>query len=68
MHIKAGYGFDVQHDFARAKVDTPIELAPGEYAKPGCVIGYIEGDPNSSLGFMRGKRIRVHVQRSALAD
>ena len=67
-HIKAGWGFNVGNDFARAKVDTPIELAPNEYAKPGNVIGYIAGDPDSPLGFMRSARVRVHVQRVALSD
>jgi len=64
--ISAGWGFDVGGDFARAKVDTQIELAPDEYAKPGHVIGYIKGDPQSPLGFMRHPRVRVHVTLQAL--
>jgi hypothetical protein len=47
--IKAGWGFDVQHDFARAKVDTPIEIDVEAHSKPGHVVGYIKGDPDSSL-------------------
>ena len=66
--IKKGWGFDVGGNFARAKEDIPIELAPNEYAKPHHVIGYISGDKNHSLGFMRYPRIRVHVKREALQD
>jgi hypothetical protein len=65
-YIKSGYGFDVGHDFARAAEDTPIELAPKEYAKPGHVIGYIVGNPNCKLGFLRSARVRVHVRRDCL--
>ena len=69
MHyIKAGNGFDVGQDFARAVTDTAIELAPQEYAKPGNIIGYIAGDPTSKLGFMRRDRIRVHVRKSAIIE
>ncbi len=64
--IKVGFGFNVGPDFARAKVDTPIELSPTEYAQPGYAVGYIAGNPSHSLGFMRPKRIRVHVQIAAL--
>jgi hypothetical protein len=67
--IKKGFGFTVSQDFARATADTPIVLAPGEYAKPGHVIGYIPEDPSSSLGFLRyGSKgyVRVHVMHSAL--
>lgn len=66
--IRKGWGFDVEHDFARATKDTPIEIATDEYAKPGCVIGYIEGNPESTLGFMRHPRIRVHVKKQALTE
>ncbi len=66
--IRKGWGFHVGQDFARATRDTPIELAPDEYAERGSVIGYIEGDPKHSLGFMRHKRVRVHVQRQALIE
>lgn len=66
--IKAGWGFDVGPNFDRAIVDIPITLAPGEYAKPGHVIGYIRGDPNSRVAFLRDKRVRVHVQRRALIE
>jgi hypothetical protein len=63
--IKSGYGFNVDLDFARAKSDTPIELAPAEYAKPHHVIGYIVGDPASPLAFLRKPRVRVHVRNDA---
>jgi len=70
-YIKAGWGFNVQQDFARAKVDTPIELAPSEYAKPGHVIGYIAEDAKSSLGFLRygskGK-VRVHARLDSIGE
>ena len=66
--IRKGYGFDVQGNFARARADTPIELAPSEYAKPGCIIGYIAGDPAHQFGFMRSTRVRVHVQKVAIAN
>jgi len=66
--IKAGYGFTVGQNFARAVCDTPIELAPTEYARPGHVIGYISGNPASSLGFMRAARIRVNLRKDALTD
>ena len=68
MYIKAGYGFNVGYDFARAKTDTPIEIDEKAYAKPGYVIGYIAGDPQSTLGFMQSKRVRVHVQKDCLAS
>jgi hypothetical protein len=62
-YIKAGNGFDVGQDFNRVMVDTPITLAPTEYARPGNVIGYIAGNPASNLGFMRAPRVRVHMRR-----
>lgn len=67
-YIKAGFGFDVGQDFSRAIVDTPIELAPAEYAEAGHVIGYIAGDLQSRLGFMRKPRIRVHVRRRGIIE
>ena len=67
-YIRAGWGFTVGQDFSRARVDTPIEVAPSEYAKPHHMIGYIAGDKNSSLGFMRSERVRVHVRRDALIE
>jgi len=68
MFIKKGWGFNVDYDFARAAENTPIELAPTEYAKPGHVIGYIAGNPASSLGFLRRARVRVHVRKDALGE
>ncbi len=65
-YIKAGNGFDVGNDFARAMVDMPIEIASGEYSKPGHIIGYVAGDPKSPLGFMRAARVRVHVRINAI--
>jgi hypothetical protein len=67
-YIKAGNGFDIGQNFARATENTPIKLAPGEYAKPGNVIGYIAGNPASHLGFMRAPLVRVHVRRSAIGE
>lgn len=62
-----GWGFDVGANFARATKNTPIRLAPCEYAKPGHVIGYIAPDPTSSLGFLRnGSEIRIHVPTRAI--
>jgi len=66
-----GHGFDVGQNFARAPKDTetPIELSPTEYAKPGHVIGYIAENPNSSLGFLKygtKGRVRVHCLQSAI--
>ena len=65
-YIREGCGFHVGQDFDRVTCDTPIELAPKEFALPGHVIGYIAGDPASRLCFMRAPRIRVHVRKSAL--
>jgi hypothetical protein len=70
-HIKKGYGFAVGQNFARAAKDTPIELAPAEYARPGCVIGYIAEDPAATLGFLKygsKGRVRVHVLASAIGE
>jgi hypothetical protein len=67
--IKAGCGFNAgpsMQDFARAAADTPLELAPKEYARPGHVIGYIAGNPASSLGFLRPARVRVHVRKDLI--
>ena len=60
-YIRAGYGFDVGYDFARAWDNLPIELAPTEHAAPRHIIGYIEGKADHPCGFLREKRIRVHV-------
>ena len=66
--IKSGWGFDVGLDFTRATADMPIELAPKEYAKPGHVIGYVSGNPESKLGFMRAPRIRVHCRKDGIIE
>lgn len=68
MKIPKGVGFDVGQNFARAWADLPIDIKPDEYAKPGHVIGYIPGDPASSLGFLRSPRVRVHVRRAHLEE
>ena len=68
-HIKAGYGFNVGQNFDRAIVDIPIELAPSEYAQPGYAIGYIAGDPNSRVAFLRSSgRVRVRVIKSGIGQ
>lgn len=70
-YLMAGHGFDVGQDFARAKSDTEITLARDEYAKPGCVIGYIEADPSASLGFLKyghNGKIRVHCREQAIVE
>lgn len=69
--LKSGWGFDVGQNFARATVDTPIEVAVKEYAKPGCVIGYIAEDPKSNLGFLRhgtNGKVRVHCRLDAVKE
>ena len=67
-YIRKGWGADIGNDFARMAEDTPITLAPTEFAKPGYVIGYIAGNPKHSLGFMRAARVRVHVQKQAIVE
>lgn len=50
--------------------ETPIELAPTEYAKPGHVIGYIPENPASSLGFLKyghNGKVRIHAPSDAIA-
>ncbi len=65
-YIKQGYGFNVGQDFARAAQDTPIEIDPKAYSAPCDVIGYIAGNPDGTLGFLRSERVRVRVQKSGL--
>jgi hypothetical protein len=60
-YIRAGYGFHVGYDFARAWDNLPIELAPSEHATPRHVIGYIAGKPDAPVQFLRAACIRVHV-------
>jgi hypothetical protein len=70
-YIKSGWGFDVGQNFARATVDTPIEIAPQEYAKPGHVIGYLAENPASSLGFLKyghNGKVRVHVRKDSIGE
>lgn len=70
MKIAKGYGFNVGADFARAPHDLEIELAPNEYAKPNCVIGYIKPLTGSKLPVLDRNcdKLRVHVSKSALID
>ena len=70
MKIAKGYGFHVGCDFARAPTDLEITLAPEEYAKPGCVIGYIKPLTGSKLPVLDRNvdRLRVHVLKQALRD
>ena len=69
-YIKVGYGFHVGQDFGRVSEDTPITLAPDEYARPGHAIGYIPAMPDRPEGFLRnGNRdglIRVHVAKDCI--
>jgi len=66
MTIKKGWGFHVGQNFSRTIENTPITVDSDEYANPGCVIGWIDGNPDHPLGFMRDKRVRVHIQKQAL--
>ena len=68
MYIKKGWGFHVGQNFTRATYDIPIIIDANGYAKPGHVIGEISGDPDSPLGFMRNRLVRVHIQKRALTD
>ncbi len=68
-YLKAGFGFEVGQNFARAKADVEVALAPTEYARPGCVIGYIAEDPQASLGFLKyghAGKVRVHALETAI--
>lgn len=68
--IREGEGMDIGMDFYRAPRDLPCTLAPDEFARAGCVIAYIDGNPTgnlpSSYAFLRGARLRVHVRKSAI--
>lgn len=65
--IKAGWGFNVGQDFARANEDTPIEI---DCVRDSDTFGYIAANPKSTLGFLRGSyndsRVRVRVQTRGL--
>lgn len=65
--IPAGTGFNVGVNFARARTDTVLVVDPDAYALPGVIVGHIEGDPASPLGFMRAARVRVHIAARHLA-
>lgn len=64
-YIKAGTGVDVDCDFTRLMVDTPIEIdaAAMKRARPQEVWGWIAGDMASPRGFMRKPRVKVCTQR-----
>lgn len=70
--LRAGYGFDIGQNFARAAKYIPARIALGEYAKPGCVIAYIPADPASSLGFLKyGNKdgeIRIHARADSFVQ
>jgi hypothetical protein len=58
-YIPAGFGFNVDQDFARASEDL---LLQGEITKQGCwLYAYIAGDPQSKLTFLRPNKVRVKV-------
>jgi hypothetical protein len=64
-YIMKGFGFNVGYDFARADQDIPIEI-DGSDART--VYGYIAGNPESTLGFLRAPaRVRVRVDRRCVA-
>jgi hypothetical protein len=63
-YIMEGFGFNVGYDFARADRDIPIEI-DGSDART--VYGYIAGNPESTLGFLRSPRVRVRVDRRCVA-
>ena len=58
--IPQGYGFNVGRDFARATEDTLINEPRVER---GHVYGYIAGNPQSKLGFMRPNRVYISVRK-----
>ena len=64
-YIMKGFGFNVGYDFTRADRDIPIEI-DAEDART--VYGYIAGNPQSTLGFMRTPLIRVRVDRRCIAQ
>ncbi len=60
--IKAGWGITVGQNFTRLETDTPFELdATAQH--PRCYYGWIAGDPDHRLVFMRLLRIRVMVDK-----
>ena len=67
--IKAGFGFTVGYDFARATVDTPLAIdASLSGLKKGYVYGTIEGNPYSNLGFLRSSLVRVCVRKDGVSE
>ena len=66
--IPAGAMFDVAFNCTRAPKDMPVDLEPREYATPGCIIGYIDGDPGHELYAMRSPRVRIHIAARLLQE
>ncbi len=71
-YIKAGWGFDVEQNFARAVIDTPIELDEKAFSgSPRYVIGYIAENPASTLGFLKyghNGKVRVRIDRASIGE
>ena len=69
-YIRVNRGFHVGQDLGRVSRDTPITLAPDEYARDGHVIGYIPAMTERPEAFLRiGNRhglIRVHVAKDCI--
>ena len=55
---KSGWGYDFDgRNFARLAIDTPVRLAPTEYAKPQCIIAYRLADNR-----------RMHITKRAIEE
>ena len=66
-YIKAGFGFNVGYDFARATVDTPLEIDERHpFPRKGYVYGWIKGNPYSNLGFLRPALVSVCVRKDGV--
>jgi len=67
-YIKSGYGFNVGYNFARAGRCLPIEI---DETQGRDVIGLIDAQPDSDLGFLRSGRngkIRVVTQKDSIVE
>jgi hypothetical protein len=62
IYIKRGFGFNVGQDFARAQTDLVVNEPKSDR---GFIYGYIVGDPQSSLGFLRSPKVSVRVRQDA---
>ena len=69
-YISEGEGMNIGQDFYRAPRDLPCEPLPKEFAKPGCIIALIYGNPAGNLpqsyGFLKGNRLYVQVRKQAI--